>query len=249
MKLKPLGEFLYTSCKDCKFAIYNEATQTGCQADQIERFGEENILEAYDEDKEFYVIKTVCPHMIHKESEATLKDVEKTASLVTFGIALDLCYIKQNAGLIKKTIESICALEYDKTLFKVSVSHKYNISAGEKKTVQNLMGNLNDSDIRTTITLYASAEFAERDRFKSLQYADYVSSIKHGCKLDKKILSQIKHTVNAAVVKPILFSSSKADFVLFRSISSRYYEYGGTYEKTKEGIKTELSGDSLHVKL
>lgn len=249
MKLKPLGELLYTSCKDCKFAIYNEVTQTGCQANQIERFGEENIFEAYDKDKEFYVIKTVCSHMVHKESEATLKDVEKTASLVTFGIALDLSYIKQNSDLIKKTIESICALEYDKTLFKVSISHKYNISAEEKKTVQKLMGKLNDSDIRTTVTLYASAEFAERDTFKSLKYADYVTKIEQGHRLDKKILSQIKYAINTSIVKPILFSSRRADFVLFRSISSRYYEYGGTYEKTKEGIKAELSGDSLHVKL
>jgi len=249
MKLKPLGEFLYTSCKDCKFAIYNEATQTGCQADQIERFGEENIVEAYDEDKEFYVIKTVCPYMTPKGEDVTIKDVEKTANLVTFGIALDLSYIKQNADLIKKTIESICALEYDKALFKVSISHKYNISEGEKRTVQSLMGKLKASDIRTTITLYASAEFAERDTFKSLKHANYVANIKQGNKLDGQILSKIKHTVNTSIVRPILFSSRKSDFVLFRSISSRYYEYGGTYEKTKEGIKTELSGDSLHVKL
>ena len=105
MKLKPLGEFLYTSCKDCKFAIYNEATQTGCQADQIERFGEENIVEAYDKDKEFYVIKTVCPYMTPKGEDVTIKDVEKTANLVTFGIA--------GSGSV---LPSVCARSYDDTI-------------------------------------------------------------------------------------------------------------------------------------
>ena len=73
--------------------------------------------------------------------------------------------------------------------------------------------------------------------------------MKQGNKLDSQILSKIKSTVNKEIIKPILFSSLKSDFILFRSISARYYEYGGTFEKTKEGIKTELSGDSLHVKL
>lgn len=249
MKLKPLGEFLYTSCKDCKFAIYNEKTQTGCQADQIERFGKENVIEAYDDDEEFYVIKTICPYKVPKQETCTIKDVEKTADLVTFGIVLYLSHIKQNAGRIRKTIESICELEYDKTLFKVSMSHKHNVSAEEKKIVRDLMATLNENDIRTTTTLYASIEFAERDTFKSLKYADYVVKIKQGKKFDKQRLSMIKSDINNKVVRPILFSSPEADFVLFRSVSSRYYEYGGAYDKTKEGIKKELSGGSLHVEL
>lgn len=49
---------IHTSCKDCVFAIYSGNTQTGCAIGMIERYKAKNciIIEAYDYDKEFYVI-------------------------------------------------------------------------------------------------------------------------------------------------------------------------------------------------
>lgn len=48
-----------TPCKNCIFAIYKEDTQTECDLNRLEHFRAKNIeiIEAYDEDKEFYVIK------------------------------------------------------------------------------------------------------------------------------------------------------------------------------------------------
>lgn len=49
---------IHTSCKDCVFAIYEDKTQTGCSMDMIEKYKTKNcqIIEAYDDDKEFYII-------------------------------------------------------------------------------------------------------------------------------------------------------------------------------------------------
>jgi hypothetical protein len=49
---------IHTPCKSCVFAIYSESTQTGCALDYIEKYKNKDIeiLEVYDEDKEFYVI-------------------------------------------------------------------------------------------------------------------------------------------------------------------------------------------------
>jgi hypothetical protein len=49
---------IHTACKKCIFAIYNNITQVGCSLNYIEKFKEKKIeiVEAYDEDKEFYVI-------------------------------------------------------------------------------------------------------------------------------------------------------------------------------------------------
>ena len=55
---------IHTSCKKCVFAIYDNITQTGCHLDYIAKYREKNIsiLEAYDEQKEFYVIgDKKCP--------------------------------------------------------------------------------------------------------------------------------------------------------------------------------------------
>lgn len=49
---------IHTPCKHCVFAIYNGQTQTDCHLDYISKYKDKRveILEAYDNDKEFYVI-------------------------------------------------------------------------------------------------------------------------------------------------------------------------------------------------
>lgn len=56
---------VHTSCKNCVFADYSGNSQTGCSIDYLEKYRNINatILEAYDEEKEFYVIngkKCLC---------------------------------------------------------------------------------------------------------------------------------------------------------------------------------------------
>jgi len=55
---------IHTPCKKCVFAIYDNITQTGCHLDYISKYRDKNVsvLEAYDNDKEFYVIADKkCP--------------------------------------------------------------------------------------------------------------------------------------------------------------------------------------------
>jgi hypothetical protein len=49
---------IHTPCKDCVFAIYDNNTQTDCAINYIEKYKNKNvqILEAYDDAKEFYII-------------------------------------------------------------------------------------------------------------------------------------------------------------------------------------------------
>lgn len=52
---------IYTSCKDCCFTICEDGTQTGCDLDKLDTFKE--VIEAYDDDGEFYIIKDeVCSY-------------------------------------------------------------------------------------------------------------------------------------------------------------------------------------------
>lgn len=43
----------FTVCKDCCFAIYQDKTQKGCALNRLEKF---EVIEAYDEDKEFFIV-------------------------------------------------------------------------------------------------------------------------------------------------------------------------------------------------
>lgn len=49
---------IHTPCKSCVFAIYDNKTQTGCHLGLIDKYKQRNIevLEAYDNDLEFFII-------------------------------------------------------------------------------------------------------------------------------------------------------------------------------------------------
>jgi hypothetical protein len=49
---------IHTPCKDCVFAKYENNTQIDCELDYISKYKNKNIevLEAYDDNKEFYII-------------------------------------------------------------------------------------------------------------------------------------------------------------------------------------------------
>lgn len=49
---------VHTPCKECVFAIYDNKLQTGCAANMLDKFAKSGyeILEVYDNEKEFYVI-------------------------------------------------------------------------------------------------------------------------------------------------------------------------------------------------
>jgi hypothetical protein len=51
-----------TPCKNCCFAVYDGITQTGCELNKIDTYHvcSVNIIEAYDHEKEFYVIDGQC---------------------------------------------------------------------------------------------------------------------------------------------------------------------------------------------
>lgn len=68
-----------TPCKECVFAVYTDdgITQTDCSRGMIEKYKNAGsiILEAYDEDKEFYVIKDrICPFFRKEKWLSRFKD-------------------------------------------------------------------------------------------------------------------------------------------------------------------------------
>lgn len=87
-----------TSCKECIFAVYDGKTQIGCDLDRIDAYlkkGSDIVLEAYDNEKEFFVInnhKCRCfrnkyyamnhPNENHKE--LVLKDIKTKFCVIIY---------------------------------------------------------------------------------------------------------------------------------------------------------------------
>ena len=70
MSHAPKGFEISTSCKNCYFADYDCKTQTGCRLGRLEKYRNTsgNVVEAYDDDKEFYVIQNkICVYYRNHE--------------------------------------------------------------------------------------------------------------------------------------------------------------------------------------
>lgn len=73
---------MITSCQNCTFAIYDQTnkTQTGCYFDRIEKFKKagHEVIEAYNEQGEFYLIGQKCNYNRDKKPENWEEFVLKT---------------------------------------------------------------------------------------------------------------------------------------------------------------------------
>lgn len=66
MKSQPQESAVKTSCKNCAFAIYENNTQIDCAFGRIEKF-KDSVTEAYDNEKEFYLIDRLCTYFRDKK--------------------------------------------------------------------------------------------------------------------------------------------------------------------------------------
>jgi len=95
-----------TSCKDCVLAIYEGKAQTSCLANRIDKI---NHIEAYDEEKEFFVMERFCNYYrnnkeVYVQDEVVDIDRIKNESKITFDIIvlcnhIDYEYFKYILGL------------------------------------------------------------------------------------------------------------------------------------------------------
>lgn len=104
-----------TPCKNCTFAIYDDVTQTGCSRGMLDKFKAvgANIIEAYDQDKEFYVIENrICPFnrseawADHLEANEAIERMLKFETQLGFHVMI---FIEDDIEPVKKTIDTLLA--------------------------------------------------------------------------------------------------------------------------------------------
>jgi hypothetical protein len=111
MKYLPQDQHIKTSCKNCAFAVYDGKTQKSCSFDRIGHFGD-SIVEAYDDQKEFYIINKFCNYYRDKAWGYSEADKEKTKkeSALSFDVVFDCSNLSQEK--IQNIIHSINSIDY-----------------------------------------------------------------------------------------------------------------------------------------
>lgn len=97
---------IHSCCKNCVFAIYDNNTQTGCYTEYLDKYKNiTDIVEAYDDDKEFYIInKKKClgyreeswlqkNNLIESTMEQKIAELKSSNSL-NFVLMIDLRFFE-----------------------------------------------------------------------------------------------------------------------------------------------------------
>lgn len=114
---KPKENIYETPCKTCVFAKYRGDTQYGCAFDRVEKFRRQGIevIEAFDKQKEFFVIKTVCRAHRDKKSPWAMKNPgsdRKEICRKELTMDFDVVIVmddRHEVADVEKTIESLKA--------------------------------------------------------------------------------------------------------------------------------------------
>ena len=112
-------ETIQTSCKDCAFAIYKDNTQVSCAANRIKLFGS-NVIEAFDNEKEFYVINRFCNYYrksTWNNGEIDFKKLKKETD-IPFDLFIDAKNISSS-----ELIQLLFDTKYDQDKINISLFH------------------------------------------------------------------------------------------------------------------------------
>ncbi len=91
---------LWTSCRDCVFAVYEKNTQCGCSTGRLEKFKDvgTHIVEAQDGEKEYMVVERFCNHYREKSWMTNFKPIRSWGR------------IKNKEKTVKKEIQIRCGV-------------------------------------------------------------------------------------------------------------------------------------------
>jgi len=245
MKSKQLDRIAETSCKDCKFAIYEGKTQTGCEAGRAEIYMEKGMaFEAYDKDKEFYVINTLCSYKIEKKYDLSIEQIKKIRKK-SFGIAI---YIEdEKAEGFQETIESICNIDYDLSKVSVCISHSYKLlEAKFTHKMKKQMRALEDAGFHSiNVVVYGNERQRDYDTFKKIARQNYITRLNVGQTLDKDTYKKIDDSINENLERFLFFEDSDCYTVLFKAVNSRYLDHND-YGKTEEALREESKAEGFY---
>ena len=133
------NEVVKTSCKNCVFAQYDCDTQINCLAGRIGAFGFQNITEAYDNDKEFYVINRLCNYYRDKDLwNNGVADVDKVRAECQFTFDIFLNCDNIDEATAKSYINWWNSLSVDKNKVNVYLYNSPSVTLDQRKLISSV---------------------------------------------------------------------------------------------------------------
>jgi len=201
MKSQPQELSIKTNCKECAFAIYNNNTQVSCEFDRIVKFGEKAIP-AYDDDKEFYVIDTLCCYYRDKAKGYTADDKHKAVaqSSISFDLIVDCNNLSEQNR--ESVLEFLAKYLYFPSKTKILLIHQYDRKEAVKEHVEYVA---RSCGAQINISVYQDVdEFLNDYILKTKNLCHMI--VKDASKISKDILLKINSFVNDDLGKFLVVS-------------------------------------------
>lgn len=235
-----------TNCKQCAFAVYNKNTQVSCEFDRINKFGDKAIP-AYDEEKEFYVIDTLCSYYRHVDKGYSSSDKDKVIaqSAVSFDLIINCNYLSKNNR--DRIVRLITKNLYHKDKLHILLLHEYCHKSLVQKDVSYIARNCDDFVINISVC-------SNINQFLH----DYILKSKRMChvlvndyeKIPTNIFSTIDNFVNDKLGKFLAIKNNGQLCVgntAYRMCSSIHNE--SDYQKNMDHIVDQAKAHDLYIEI
>jgi hypothetical protein len=235
MKLPFQDRLFQTNCKNCVFAVYADKTQTGCSNNRLKFF---ETIEAYDLEKEFYVVKGFCNYYRPPSWNSGVADAAKAKeeSAVTFDLIIDCTQINQD--YYDQICDLLCNINYNTSKYNIMFCHDYSVESSVKSYISNLYKLYPQSKM----TIYRDRDlYLNTVAFKSKN--TYHVYLNNNQLIDKNLFTNLNNEINDNVKKVVLAKNgttyvvSNYAYKIISDYSTRLlydHNIGGLIEKTKD---------------
>ena len=244
MKSKQPDEHLQTSCKECVFASYEGDTQTGCLAGRIEMF-DKQIIEAYDDDKEFYVIDAYCNYFRPPKWNAGKPDVDRASRETNPSVCIAVYTDNISEMNLRKTVDSLSKIKYDKSRLRVVLSQVMTADMSKKKLTTKMYEAIKRLGIDAKVVTVFTEDLRDHDTLKT-QNMGYIVKIKTGDSIPEDMFKKINTSLNEKLKRAVVFESNKVIAISMMAFRLGFHGFK-SYDKFEREVRKEAEEIGLFV--
>jgi len=217
----------------------------GCEHDRISSFeARDEIIEAYDNDKEFFVVDRVCNYFRPprwNEGNADL-DLSKFESSVNCVVIVDIP--SPNPEELQKTVASIAKLDYNRKRFSVVFSHAMTMK--NRELLVPVMSSMPEG-IEYTMVLYASSSMQYYEIMRDRD-CTHLIKLESGQEIDSKIILDVNSSINIDLEKAVTYSKGSLNVIQLQAYLAKY-SINDDFDNFITSLIDEATQSGLHRNL
>jgi|TARA_A100001518_G_C1219078_1_gene62599 hypothetical protein len=248
MKSKQKEKRLQTSCKGCAFAIYEGNTQTGCKFGRTEKFLERGeLFEAYDEEKEFFVVKRLCNLARPTEHSTEDSEVAKARDSIKPSIFISVELDDATEGDFNNFFNTMKNIDYPNDKLSIVLSQPFEATKEQRKLGTKLLCDIKNLGIKAQVVFNIASSMREYDVFKKCEKNfSYYSFLSIKSTLHEGMLPYIDKVLNEDMDKVVFFRLNEIGFISSYAFLMNYGNHIGEYKEFEKEMEEEAEKLDLY---